>query len=250
MAGLLYFLPLVARVDRDLLHQTLGHVLEPDDQPAQGEIGAGPDGGRGVLIALDPEPDCGLGYDPAAQTWCQAAGGTLWLGYPNDARPSPQDLLREEVVAGHLVRLGDGQEWMVPTARYFAGGSTLPQSIVLGPNGEKVTRALPRFAALSRHADRCAQNIRILMGMDERPKDWQAMSVDEGWDICVDALALNYRLGPNEVSLLELVTTQNMQHILEALCDWQTVQAVAEANIAAQSKKNAADIPDGGGTDD
>jgi len=251
MAGFLYFAAGRPRVDQAWLESHgPAHAFEPDDlgRLSQAEVGQGPGDQRGVLFtrtAGEPQP---MGYAPGVQKWAKAVGGDWWLGCETDAPPTPADLLRAEAIDGHLVRLGDGQKWLVPVARMVAGGSTLPQAIVLGPKGEKIGRALPRYVALGRHGERVAVDLRIKMGVDAAPDGYEPVSVSEGWDIAVEALGINYRLGPDEVSLLELITTQNMVPILEALVDMPTLRAVTAERLAAAAKKKASDIPDGSNT--
>ena len=240
MAGFLYFAPARPRVDRAwVTDHGPAYAFDDDDwgRMSQGELGQGPGDQRGCLFARRAGEPHALGYAPDRQRWAKAAGsGEYWLGYDTAEPPTPAHLERAEIIDGHLVRLGDGQQWLVPVARMFSGGTALPQAIVLGPNGEKVLRALPAYVAIARHADRVATDIHIGMS--------------DGWDIAVEALALNYRIGPDEASLLQLLTTPIVPNVLEALVDVPTLRAVARQRLeAAASKKNAAHIPDGSNTD-
>ena len=253
MAGFLYFAAGRPRVDQAWLEaHGPAHAFEPDDlgRISQAEVGQGPGDQRGVLFARtagEPQP---MGYAPGVQKWAKAVSGGWWVGCETDAPPTPADLEHSEIIDGHVVRMGDGQQWLVPVARLFSGGTALPQAIVLGPNGEKVLRALPAYAAIARHAERVAQDVHIGIGLRERPKDYEPMSLLDGWDICVAALALNYRIGPDEASLLEILTTPVVPQVLGALVDVPTLMAVAQQRLAAAgSKKNAAHIPDGSNTD-
>ena len=60
------------------------------------------------------------------QTWRRlprrAGRPELWLGYWNDAKPTPEDLARTPMLAADMVvRLADGSPWRVPKVRQFDG---------------------------------------------------------------------------------------------------------------------------------
>lgn len=232
-----------------------------DDSGYVGPAGdaLGPDGLRGRLFGLarDVTPDRAK-FDAAAQTWRRAAPprGTkgqgdeetagdaagvdsaarhgLWIGFWNDDRPTAAQLARDEQIAGHRVRLGDGGDWLVPTARVFPLGTRLPESLVLGPDGELVREAIPRFARISRMAEQVWADLETMGQGGE-------ITLREGWDIAAAALSVNYRVGINEVSALGLLTTANLFHmrgpsVLGAFVDWPAVMKAMGAQ-----KKTAAD---------
>lgn len=43
----------------------------------------------------------------------------LWVGYYNDAKPTPSDLKREKLLRGPVLRLADGNDWQVPIVRRY-----------------------------------------------------------------------------------------------------------------------------------
>lgn len=257
MAGFFYYMP----GERTLYHETLakagiGYAFGDAHEPKAivGGVGTGPDGAGGIILArndvgIDPAT---VGYYPEGQTWQKVAGGQHWIGLATGAQygglPGPGDLEANEMLAGHFIRLGDGNDWLIPVARHFATGGSPPSAITLGPNGELVMEPLQRYVQFSSHGDRVWQDVRIDLGWDEPPEGYAGMTWAEGFGIAVEALALNYRVTQTEVAMLRLVTTPNMPLILQAICDWPTTLAVLKERLEAESKKNSADIPDGSNT--
>jgi len=241
MSGLLYFLPgRRAATATAIAAAGLSDVVE---HFAQREALTGPGGESGLVIA----PACPdgkaaqCGYFPASQHWVAATCGRYWIGRETDNPPLPEDLQRPEMVAGHLVALEDGNEWLIPVARHFAQGTALPQALLLGPDGQLVAEALPRFAKLSSHAERAFDDFCRAAG-SPNDAEGEPLTIAEIWAIAIEALALNYRISAEEVSFLHLLTTQNTLRIAEALIDWPTAEAAIAANAEAAvspQKKNS-----------
>jgi len=255
LAGFLYYVP----GERTFNHETLakagiGYAFGDAGEPratVRG-VGTGPDGAGGLILArndvgIDPAT---VGYYPEAQTWQVAAGGKHWIGIAVGQAPGPGDLEADEMLAGHFVRLGDGNDWLIPVARHFATGGSPPSAITLGPNGELVMEPLQRYVQFSSHGDRVWEDQQVKLGWIEAAEDRAELTIAEGWEIAIEALALNYRVSPTEVAMLRLLTTPNMPRILEALTDWPAIKAVAKATLQAESRKNGADTPDGSSTSD
>jgi hypothetical protein len=52
----------------------------------------------------------------------------LWVGYYNEAKPTPSDLQREKLVRGPKIPLADGQKWQIPIVRRYDDALQLWQS--------------------------------------------------------------------------------------------------------------------------
>jgi len=257
VAGFFYYMP----GERTLYHETLakagiGYAFGDAHEPKAivGGVGTGPDGAGGIILArndvgIDPAT---VGYYPEGQTWQKVAGGQHWIGLATGAQygglPGPGDLEADEMLAGHFIRLGDGNDWLIPVARHFATGGVPPSALTLGPDGQLVLEPLQRYVQFSSHADRVWEDLRVKLGWIKAAKDRAELTVGEGWEIAIEALALNYRVSQTEVAMLRLVTTPNMPRILEAIVDWPAIEAVAKETLEAESKKNGADTPDGSNT--
>ena len=123
MSGFLYFVPGPPRTafsQDDLVKLGLGHVFERGAGTTCREYrGTGPGDQQGgtVLIVSDTLSPDRHAYVAEKQTWRKIPKSECWVGYWNDGRPGPADLARNSPVSGHLVRLADGNLWLVPVAR-------------------------------------------------------------------------------------------------------------------------------------
>lgn len=174
---------------------------------------SGPDGQHGVVGRLD----AGAVLADRAR-WMRVPDSPAWVGYDPQCLPTPGDLLREKPHDGHWVVLEDGNEWLIPVARYVNGASPLPKRLAYENGTWKSGDLLPRytefFAAACRFWD-------TLLG--EASEDNQITFNDEV-SLAAEALALNYRVGPVEISLLGLLSTQSESEILKAVVDWPAVE--------------------------
>ena len=252
MAGFLYFLPgrVALEPGDDALRETetgLAAVFGEASFDVAQVTGAGPDGNSpGIVVALHPAAEDGVkprcGYFADAQEWRECprlpAGG-YWLAFERGNPPGPADLARREQIAGHLVRLADGHDWLVPAARVFPRGTALPESLILGPDGELVREILPRYAAFGGRVEALwAQLEKCLetdMGALNRFRF--AESEVELWLLAAEALTLNYRLGTQEVSALKLLSTGTLEKVIQALVDWPTFEAALKAYAKGEGKK-------------
>jgi len=199
--------------------------------------GPGPAKRGGVVIAAG-EYGQDVGFWPDRQTWAPIPGRDgVYVGTTDaEPAPGPGDLERAEMIDGPAVRLADGADWIVPVGRCFPGGTRLPSSMAIGPDGALVTEILPRFAAAGRMADRIWDAIATQAG---RPADPEAPTVIDDMEIfemAVGILSLNYRIGAAEASALRILTTTNILGVLEAFVDWPA--------WVAYGKKNAPTDPD------
>jgi len=209
--------------------------------------GGGPDGTAGIIVSPPVEHANGkrasLGYYKESQTWKEISNGKYWIGYETENPPRPIDLEREEMVDGHRVELEDGCEWLVPTALSFAHGTSLPQSLVLGPDGEIVTEVVPRFAKLWKKAEWLFEEFR--KDWDKNTEGASNVPLQEGWGIAVEALSVNYKISSWEMSILRAFTTTNLTNILKAIIDFPTLIEVSIEHAKASKKKVDASIQDG-----
>lgn len=182
---------------------------------AQCGANPGPGGQDGMVYS---DGNGRTGYYPDNQKWTKV--NDWWLGVSRE-KINPDTLLRDEVVDGHFVKLEDGNEWLIPVARVFPIGTNLPESLVLGPDGQLVKEILPRFAAFTQKADEVFEFFRKEKGLLQT----------EAWEIAVEALAINYHVGRQEVSALRLLTTANIAKIMQAIIDMPTAMAAEKKKI-------------------
>lgn len=199
--------------------------------------GPGDKGAGGLVFAAPPADGSAvkIGYYPSEQTWQKSVNGKYWLGWFTDQPPMPKALARSEQIAGHYIRLGDGNEWLVPEARVFDQGTNLPEALVLGAKGEVVRQPLQRFAQMSADAERIWLQLRAELrhveagsrddsAAPEAVRDYEPLSDAECFDIAVRALQFNYRIGPQEVSALTLLDTASSELLNGTLVGMETLR--------------------------
>jgi len=255
MPNLIYFTPktqTMGQAKAALDKAGLGYVRKV--KPNYGQ-GAGPGGGGGSLVGV---PDARgevdlhrLRYAEAGQTWLRVPGSdVVMVGCWDDAPPLPEDLARKTQVEGHWVTLGDGRKWLVPAARHWQLEDGEPRWLLALPTKRTVTPegkwvegpVAARFRDLWDRVVRITESEdKALQNADESALDW--LNVDVQCGLVVDALAVNYRVGPAEVALLGLLQTGIFLAVLDALNDKPTLKGLlgkkAEASGEASTSPGA-----------
>jgi len=239
VSGFLYYLP--EKLPTDAFTERRSGVFGPSASLKRRSVDGGPDKETGAVVTLDrpgiKAPRCG--YFPETQAWHKAPDAEWWLGVETDARPTPADLIRPEPLSSHAVLLEDAATWQIPIALYMNGEIALPRALGVGDDGKFSMRPLVRYSYLSEQATKFWQV------WTQPEADQVAINFEEVWPVAAEALRCNYFLGPEEVSLLGLVTTQNIWNILRALIDWPTVLRLQAELAEANQKKTSVGIPDG-----
>jgi hypothetical protein len=228
LSGFLYFIAdMMDAPEPDKLKAAgIAHAFE--NSPAYRAIGgSGPSGGGGMLLGTE-HTAMGetIGYYPQRQTWRQhPLFPPTWLGLYNEAKPSPDDLVRKEQGRGYRIRMGDEQDWLIPTALKFmeqgdGGGyvNILPHRMALDEQGRFArTTVQERYAGLADKAQAFFDwYVGIVSGGDEK------ITVEDA-DIAalvVEALSINYRVGSVEIDTLGLLTEQTIMQAGRAVIDW------------------------------
>lgn len=201
-------------------------------------IGTGPGGKPGVVFS---RPGCGdLGYYADKQTWRQIppqllADGAppVWIGYDRRALPGPDNLRRVNQLAGHSVKLADGQHWLCPAA------IAIDAENIRGDSPDWA-RTLPMRSTLDDegHWQRSDLRSEYVALWEVAKAYWfafhdAAIEVEPGTagvrfdfagahDAVVTCLAANYRVGPVECDLLGLLDETVLTEVLQASIDWPT----------------------------
>lgn len=183
----------------------------------------GPDDGAGVIFFDHTwtEDLHRVGYFRDDQRWVKVKGYDLWVGMYDDDRPQPERLIRPRILNGHVIRLGDGNEWHIPAARRFDSTygcvNALPTSYTMDDEGNWI-----RGGVIEQYRpifDIGMEYVQAIKGSE----DDSVTVVDElGW--CATVLQANYRIGPVEVAMLGLLTDQTVADILMALIDLPRMQ--------------------------
>lgn len=181
------------------------------------------------------------GFYPDKQRWDRFALDVPehWIGTYIDAQPDPKDLERDEMIAGHRVKLRDGNDWLVPSARSFAGGTSLPQDLMLGPDGKLVGEISAEYRGLFDRASDLAASVYRDYTEEEMAADTiiVEMEPEDMFRLAVDALAVNYRVSIEEVNHLRLLNSPAMHAVLRALVDFPTFVELAKELAAQDDRK-------------
>ena len=192
----------------------------------------GPGGENGVIFAVGDEAP---GYRKEGQVWeeGQDSQDGIWMGYEPGARPGPGDLAREDGISGHPVTLRDGQAWELPVLRVAATGTILGSRRIAkrGPGGEWLGKLPAELEDLARWVEEAFGSLRaVVEGQVELRYEY---------DLAAAGLALNYRVGAGEISLLELLDPKCAAEAVLAMLDWPTFVALAD------EKKKGSGVGDG-----
>ncbi len=186
-------------------------------------FGPGPAGKRGTFMAVSGG-DLHPTYREKSQTWngphgyetTDGSGNRVqrkfWIGFVNDARPEPADLLRPSIVRGRPVKMFDDNEWIIPAARLT------PRAIYYNGDGTIHTQAGDRYAWLFDEAAR-ASGIPFDASEKGEPAFFEYEYV---LDLSARLLSVNYRVSSDprqELSLLRLVDSEHWEGVVAALCD-------------------------------
>lgn len=179
---------------------------------------AGPDKHGGLVFAASGFDSAIVGYFPESQTWEGVPGSEVWIGYYTARRPGPAELERKKLFGGHLVNLSDGQKWLFPVARKMNGTTPLPKGYRHDGQAWVAEEVKEQYRKLYENA--CALWNVIF---EENTDGVRQLSVSEGLDIAVSALALNYRVGAHEVSALRLLDSDCMHDAFFAIVDYPSM---------------------------
>lgn len=242
MAGFLYFRSTPQNVTREQVAQWgLDYAFGGKIENRQ-TLANSPSGTAGCVF-VDPERHQGktIGYFPDQQTWRKMptveGRPELWVGYWNDAKPGPGDLVRAKQLKGVPVRLSDGHEWEVPTVRSFDGTeqcwkSELPSAWTCGDDGQLVRGTKPKaiYAYLWDITAPIADKLFSIAAGDggDMPSDAELGRA------VVSLLGTNYVIDAVEIAALELIGTDEAYSIVmvatryDTLFEWMNLKKTAD----------------------
>ena len=138
-------------------------------------------------------------YNPEEQVWGRIEGTDCYVGKWKTDKFTPADFARPEPIEGYLLKLRDGNDWIIPVARFNMDNSNsgcLKHNLALDANGKMVKGALPpRQQKLSEIAEDLLDKILNYDGN---------IDGDYGENYPFDILTANYRIWKPEVALMQL----------------------------------------------
>lgn len=251
MRHFLYYLPGLQTPPTEALIKSEGLAPSVGDGCRSRGTDSGPDSTAGQVVA--PAGEAGIGYWPDRQTWMKC--GSYWIGWENGKQPGPEDLKREELIEGEMVKMGDGREWLIPMIRSTIRGTCLPQGLVLNEEGEWSPRPMKVYQELSADAERLWEWFELAIVGDEslpteadKDKIVQA-STEELADIVCHAMSVNYKVARSEVSALGLLNDFTIVAACRAIVDWASLVKMGKALERQNAGKQEAPTSDTPSTD-
>lgn len=237
-----------------MMHLSLhgfGHVFEEGDMVTHADMLKGPSGKPGTMVcawpfymkAIDVKP---LTFNMQQQEWLDVGEG-IWLGWERSKMPTPSELQRKKTVPGHMVKMNDGQEWLVPCARTVQGTTNLPQVMKLDDEGNVDYTVKKQYKQLFSDAQQIWDGMiepwkELPTVLDAEVSISVTLSDPVLYRIGLASLSVNYRVGLHEVNALELFDTEgSLLSLAKALVDWPTVVEWAAKEL--QKKKGNNEVP-------
>jgi len=186
------------RVELEALHDH-GLSLEFNDV-----LGNGPDGGCGTLAGWGRVGKI-TAYRAASQEWHKlppsaVRTGDVWIGWDLNDRPSPTTLARRRQVGSRVIQLGDGDHWLLPTV------DAMPKTVGLDAAGNVSARLVEEWESFVNDTESFLKKFRI-------EETEMFVSIEEAFRYCAAALAKNYRLVPELISILNLIRDEHFASI-------------------------------------
>lgn len=138
------------------------------------------------------------------------AAGRYSVGYDSDSLPRSSELLVSLPIPGeHLPPHDVSQTWIVPDFLFLPAGIVLTAD---GVNLERLSRYQQRTFNAASWIRQCEEfTSQIRTGRVDDSIEW-----DKAWDFGYDSLCLNFRLTPEAVNLLNLLSTDSIVPLILA----------------------------------
>lgn len=248
----------------DLPTYGLGHIDASKGITSQ-EVRVGPFNGAGTLVGSAAAPPGLFRYTPDVQQWQIAPAkycidGKRWAVCYHRAAgaPGPSELARPRQLAGRLLQMADGREWLIPVAREYSRGNdenpitwshVLPQVLSLNEDGDfRPGDVQPQYRKLW---DLTIAYEQALFDAVNRLADGdQEIRFDfDGTALVCEALRHNYYLSPVEISLLGLLDTATLQSAIDIIRDAEMFTTISRELEEAKRKNDdrpGSETPDSG----
>lgn len=216
MAGFLYFKPNYAQLvtPKQVTDWGLGYAFTSGPSGTQCNIHT-PTGGSGVVFGDTKRlGDWQPVMDMENQEWRKIPKSDCYVGYWKEARPTPEDLERPNILPGYKMQVGD-YEWTVPlTARFDekrrALVTTLPCYIDCNDDGEWIESDV---LAVHEHLWEMGRIFRddVMRRLvdDAAPIDF---TLDQLRNAAVGYLQANYVVGQRELTMMRGLTNESTIH--------------------------------------
>lgn len=188
--------------------------------------------------------------------------GAYWIGIHKELPPGPGELARSEQFAGYAVTLGDGKQWLVPSAQdlpktYRIDPETGDRTAKMQTDHERYSvRAFQYATEFFEKAEEISFLARMHAGVQLKPTDQGLISrlsredgspvtciedcdpeslrlsipLDDGFEHACLALELHYRVNPFILGLLDVLDTKAITRVCLASIDMPQIQEALKKN--------------------
>lgn len=194
----------------------------------------GPGDARGLLVSYGAGGRRITGAKDLYR-WTRIAPG-IHCGIHRDAGPA--DFLRPEA-DGRPVTLGDGRDWLIPQANPLLATCSLDyREVIVDHHWQRLPA--PAHELIANYALELAAAYRQALLSDCQFE----FDDDRLRTIACAAIAHNYHLSPQEMSLLRIFHADAWRAIIETLIDWPAYLQLLTAQLAEAGTATAADPTD------
>lgn len=178
-------------------------------------VDVGPGDQRGTCYAWSRSGFPRIVYQPDTQKWRAAVpcgdqpAGRYWVGVWKDSPILPEEIQRPYACRGTLIGMGDGKQWLIPHAR------ELPAKAILDDDGTW------KFQVQRQYHEFWLESLQWLryFGTGNISFDF-----GRGIEFVTKALRVNYRILPELIDELGLLTQDNISAVMLSI-----VEGFAEA---------------------
>lgn len=203
--------------------------------------------GKAGVLAWGKGTDRGI-VDAAGKEWrrwgevTMTGGKTMaHVGFLPSLLPGPDDLRRDEMLAGHDVVMGDGKGWRLPRLMRRTGVSDLPRAYGFDGDGNFCMDVLRPYRAIAAKGGRIYEVVVATLDAVARGENPGVdIGIGEATGIIADALSMNYRIGRVELGILELVRSDHLFALLCALVDVRLRALLREAADGGKAEASPA----------
>ena len=197
-------------------------------------ISCGPSGSSGIVFVPNEFsfPSGYLVFEKSGQQWSLmerlvtfAGLGEcrVWVGVWKDRKPTPDDLKFCYDYDCHFATLSDGADWHVPILQHYNKKLGVEVVYKKGPDGVLVARPRDKYADL---CDVCSRLFDRIYGQLARIDEEllpEPLEVQEMLSFACSCLSLVYRMGDDEIYLLELLTNHTLFKVLSCAIDLPSI---------------------------
>ena len=172
--------------------------------------------------------------DETAQSWVEIADHPgLYVGMWKGHRPTEEDLRRQGGVLGPKTPMLDGKEWTLPVLMYDTGdgpASLVPSSMVY-QDGQWKSHIREEFKPIASIAlNTYSVIVELLDAAENNRKATVSLTVGKGAEFVAQGLAINYRVGREEIGLLGILDHQLILQHAGVMVGRNMIKKILEIN--------------------